>query len=104
MPPSPSAKREDRRRLERRLAHAALAVRLLTSRRPQAAALVAQARAAVDRWEHERLCSAHYISRWRALLAGPAERVARSLVEPGEWKDALFQNSPWGFALGPLAP
>jgi hypothetical protein len=53
----------------------------------------------VDRWERERLCSAHYISRWRALLAGPAERVARSLVEPGEWKDALFQNTPWTFAL-----
>ena len=96
--------RENARRLERRLAHAALAARLLAARRPAARALVARARAAVDRWERERLCSRHYVSRWRAMLAGPVEEVARSLLEPGEWKDALFQNTPWGFALGPTAP
>jgi transcriptional regulator with XRE-family HTH domain len=91
--------REKARRLERQLAHAVLAARLLSARRPAARVLVATARAAVDRWERERLCSRHYISRWRAMLAGPVERVARSLLEPGDWKDALFQNTPWAFAL-----
>jgi transcriptional regulator with XRE-family HTH domain len=96
--------RERARGLDRRLGHALLAVRLLTAGRPQARVLVARARAAVDRWERERLCSDHYISRWRAMLAGPVDRVARSLLEPGEWRDALFQNSPWAFALRPTAP
>jgi transcriptional regulator with XRE-family HTH domain len=91
--------RENARRLERRLAHAVLAARLLGARRPAARALVATARAAVDRWERERLCSRHYIARWRAMLAGPVEGVARSLLEPGDWRDALFQNTPWAFAL-----
>jgi transcriptional regulator with XRE-family HTH domain len=93
--------RERTRRLDRRLAHAALAARLLGARRREARTLVATARAAVDRWERERLCSRHYVSRWRALLAGPVERVARALLEPGEWQDALFQNTPWAFALEP---
>jgi transcriptional regulator with XRE-family HTH domain len=90
---------ERTRRVDRRLAHALLAARLLAARRAEAKALIAAARAAVDRWERERLCSRHYISRWRAKLAGPVERVARSLLEPGEWTDALFQTTPWAFAL-----
>jgi transcriptional regulator with XRE-family HTH domain len=89
---------ERARRLERRLAHAVLAARLLTAG-PEASALIRTARAAVDRWERERLCSRHYIVRWRAMLGGPVGRVARSLLEPGEWKDALLQNTPWTFAL-----
>jgi transcriptional regulator with XRE-family HTH domain len=91
--------RERSRRLGRRLAHAALAARLLAARPREARALVATARAAVDRWERERLCSRHYVSRWRAKLAGPVGRVARSLLEAGEWTDALFQTTPWAFAL-----
>lgn len=91
--------RERRRRLERRLAHAALAVRLLEARAPQAKALVARAHGAVDRWERERLCSRHYVTRWRAMLRGPIGRVAGLLLDPGDWRDALFQNSPWAFAL-----
>jgi transcriptional regulator with XRE-family HTH domain len=89
---------ERARRLERRLAHAALAARLLAAG-PEARPLVRAARAAVDRWDRERLCSRHYVDRWRAMLAGPVERVARSLLEPGDWRDALFQNTPWTFAL-----
>jgi transcriptional regulator with XRE-family HTH domain len=91
--------RERVRRLERRLAHAALAARLLAARPAEARALIAAARAAVDRWERERLCSRHYVARWRARLAGPVERVARALVEPDGWTDALFQTTPWAFAL-----
>jgi hypothetical protein len=90
---------ERSRRLDLRLAHARLAARLLSARRSEARALIADARAAVDRWERERLCSRHYISRWRAMLAGPVDNVARSLLEPDKWTDALFQTTPWAFAL-----
>ena len=95
--------RERARRLDLRRRHAVLAARLVTAPRPKAAALVARARLVVDRWERERLCSGHYISRWRAMLAGTTERVAQALLEPGAWGDALFQNTPWAFALEPAA-
>jgi transcriptional regulator with XRE-family HTH domain len=95
--------REGARRLDRRRRHAVLAARLLAARGSDARALVRHARRCVDRWERERLCSRHYVSRWRRMLAGPVGRVARSLLEPGEWADALFQNSPWAFALEPPA-
>jgi hypothetical protein len=65
---------------------------------------VRRARQVVDHWERERLCSWHYVSRWRALLKGSREHVSRSLLDPGSWADALFQNSPWSFALVPPAP
>ena len=96
--------RERSRRLDLRRRHAVLAARLLAAPRPKATALVVRARTVVDRWERERLCSRHYVSRWRAMLEGPAQRVAQALLEPGEWRDALFQNTPWGFALEPAAP
>jgi hypothetical protein len=92
--------REESRRLDRRLAHTLLAARLLSVRRPEARALIAVARSVVDRWERERLCSRHYIRRWRVMLRGPVPKVVRSLLEPGDWQDALFQTTPWAFALG----
>jgi transcriptional regulator with XRE-family HTH domain len=95
--------RERSRRLDRRRGHAVLAAGLLAAPRPNAVALIARARAVVERWEREGLCSRHYISRWRAMLAGPVARVARALLEPGAWGDALLQNTPWAFALGPRA-
>jgi transcriptional regulator with XRE-family HTH domain len=95
--------RERGRRLDLRRRHAVLAARLLAAPRPKAAASVARARGVVDRWEREGLCSRHYVSRWRAMLAGTVDRVARALLEPGDWGDALFQNSPWTFALEPAA-
>jgi len=49
--------------------------------------------------ERESLCSRHYISRCRALLVGPVDRVARLLLKPDKWTDALFQTTPWAFAL-----
>jgi transcriptional regulator with XRE-family HTH domain len=87
------------RRLERRLTHARLAARLLASRPDRAEALVRRARAVVERWERDGLCSEHYISRWRSLLSGSVARVAAGLLEPGDWHDALFQNTPWSFAF-----
>lgn len=95
--------RERSRRLDLRRRHALLAACLLSAPRKKATALVARARATVDRWEREGLCSHHYVSRWRTMLAGPVERVAQALLEPGEWADALFQNTPWAFALEPAA-
>jgi transcriptional regulator with XRE-family HTH domain len=86
-------------RVERRRAHAALAARLLIAPGGEAGALVRRARAAVDRWEREGLCSEHYVSRWRALLRGGPRQVARAILEPGEWRDALYQNTPFSFAL-----
>jgi HTH-type transcriptional regulator / antitoxin HipB len=91
------------RRLDLRRRHAALAARLLAAPPAQATALLRNARAAVDRWERERLCSDHYISRWRDLLAGPARRAALRLLEHDGWTDALFQNTPWSAALEPAA-
>jgi transcriptional regulator with XRE-family HTH domain len=90
--------REHARRLERRVWHARLAAHLLAIRRPAANALVGKARAVVDRWERDRLCSAHYVARWRSLLEAPVPRVAQALLDPGDWEDALFQNTPWSFA------
>jgi len=89
------------RLLDARRRHAALAARLLAAPAREAAARLRRARANVDRWERERLCSEHYISRWRAMLGGPVRRVALSLLEHNEWTDALLQNSPWSFALEP---
>ena len=52
----------------------------------------------------ERACAAVTTSRAGGrCCAGPRERVAQALLEPGDWADALFQNTPWGFALPPLA-
>jgi len=95
--------RERLRRIDARRRHAELAARLLASSARESAALVSRARANVDRWERDRLCSDHYISRWRTKLSGPARRVARALLEYDAWTDALLQNTPWSFALPPAA-
>jgi len=94
---------ESVRRLDRRHRHAMLATGLLMAPTSRARALVAEAGANVDRWERDHLCSPHYIVRWRRMLAGSVSRVARSLLRDDEWTDALFQNSPWAFALAPAA-
>ena len=96
--------REKARRLDLRRRHAILAARLVALRGRKAGALVARARAVVDRWEREGLCSRHYVTRWRAVLALPVGSLAEALLEPGEWGDALFQNTPWAFALEPALP
>jgi len=93
--------RERGRRLDARRRHAVLAARLLAAPPASASTFVRRARACVDRWERDGLCSEHYISRWRDMLAGPIRHVALALLEHGEWTDALLQNTPWGFALEP---
>jgi HTH-type transcriptional regulator/antitoxin HipB len=96
------ARERDRvRRVDARRRHAALAARLLVMPSRQAMVAIRHARSAVTRWERERLCSMHYISRWRGMLAGPPRRVATALLDRDDWTDALLQNSPWSFALDP---
>ena len=91
--------RERTRRLDLRRRHCALAARLLAASPAEATAMLRRARACVDRWERGRLCSEHYITRWRALLAGPVRRAGLALLAHDEWTDALLQNTPWGFAM-----
>ena len=95
--------RERARRLDLRRRHAVLAARLLSSPPAEAAVLVRHARANVEHWHRNRLCSEHYVSRWRAQLAGSVPRVARALLAYDDWTDALLQNTPWSFALEPPA-
>lgn len=95
--------RERSRHLDSRRRHAAVAAALLALPATEAAGLVRQARANVDRWERDQLCSEHYITRWRERLDGPVRTVALRLLEHGDWTDALLQNSPWSFALEPSA-
>jgi len=94
---------ERARRLDARRRHATLAAHLSAAPAREASALIARARANVDRWERGGLCSSHYISRWRRMLAGPPRQVARALVRDDDWTDALLQNTPWAFALPPAA-
>lgn len=98
------ARAHDRlRRIDARRRHAELAARLLALPQREASALVARARDNVDRWHARRLCSDHYITRWRAMLSGSPKRVAQQLVSDDAWTDALLQNTPWSFALPPAA-
>jgi transcriptional regulator with XRE-family HTH domain len=94
---------ERARRLDLRRRHAALAARLLAAPPAEAAALVRHARENVDRWERDRICSGHYISRWRKMLSGAPRGAALALLAEDDWTDALLQNTPWSFALGPAA-
>ena len=98
------ARAHDRQhRLDSRRRHAVLAAYLLGASPRKAAGLLAGARANVDRWQRDRLCSAHYISRWRKMLAGSPAQAARALLREDAWTDALLQNTPWSFALPPSA-
>jgi transcriptional regulator with XRE-family HTH domain len=91
--------RERVRRLDARRRHAALAARLLAMPRAEAHAALRRARAVVARWERDRLCSGHYVTRWRAMLSGSPTRAAEALLAHGDWTDALLQNTPWSFML-----
>jgi hypothetical protein len=84
-------------RAERRYRHLELAVMIATDPR-KAKTLIAQAQAAVDLWRTRATCSPSYIKRWEALLALPPKELARAMTALGDWENALFQNSPWGFA------
>jgi transcriptional regulator with XRE-family HTH domain len=94
--------RQHRRRLIRRLQHAALAARLLLMPARMANAKVVDARAVVEGWRRERACRATHALQWRRMLSGSRERVARALLRQNETTDAFFEQSPWLFALDPV--
>lgn len=81
---------------DRLIKHQRLAIDLILMPQPQREALIARARAEVERWRRERLCSEDYIARWDALLGLPVEALASAMAcESLEWGTALRQNSPW---------
>ena len=90
---------------DRLIRHQRLAIDLLTMPRAQSAELVRLARAEVDRWRRDRLCSPDYADRWDALLAQPVAGLARGMCSDAEgWGTALRQNSPWPVVLPPVLP
>lgn len=91
--------RERVRRIDVRRRHAELAVQLMAMPPAKSAAALRRARAVVDRWERDRLCSTHYVDGWRKRLAGGVRRAALAMIEYDNWTDALLQNTPWSFAL-----
>jgi len=81
---------------DRLIKHQRLAIDLILLPAKQREALIAGARAEVERWRRERLCSEDYIARWDGLLSLPVEELARAMAsESLEWGTALRQNSPW---------
>lgn len=76
--------------------HLRLAIKLLTLPAAERKALIAQARAMVDRWQAEQLCSADYIARWRAWLRLPVNELAQAMTNTDdEWAAPMRQNSPF---------
>jgi PHD/YefM family antitoxin component YafN of YafNO toxin-antitoxin module len=76
--------------------HLRLAVKLLTLPAAQRKAMIAEARAMVDRWQAEQLCSADYIARWRAWLSLPTDELAKAMTSSDdEWAAPMRQNSPF---------
>ncbi|MGH7186164.1 MAG: hypothetical protein ACREIB_07815, partial [Pseudomonadota bacterium] len=61
---------------------------------------LAQARDQVAKWIRGATCSPRYVKRWSKILAGSPVEVADRLLEiEVEERNALFQNTPFGFLL-----
>lgn len=85
---------------DRLIKHQRLAIELLTMPKSQSNALIRQARAEVDRWRRDRLCSPDYGDRWDELLSLPRADMARAMCGDAQgWGTALRQNSPWHVVL-----
>jgi hypothetical protein len=81
---------------DRLIRHQRIALDLLTLPAGQIQALIDNARAVVNRWRQERLCSADYIERWTEILALPPQKMALRMVSDASgWGTSLRQNSPW---------
>ncbi|MFT4100728.1 MAG: type II toxin-antitoxin system Phd/YefM family antitoxin [Burkholderiaceae bacterium] len=84
---------------DRLIKHQKIAIELLLMPAAQRRAAIAKARAEVDKWRRERLCSPDYADRWQALLDLPATELARAMSDESlDWGRALRQNSPWHVA------
>ena len=108
---------EPKEMVERRQARLELSLRLLTLRNahlrialellldePATVAALDQARAMVDLWARDKVCSALYIDAWRKLLTGSVHEVGTALARMDKkWESALMQNSPFGALLSRAA-
>ncbi len=65
------------------------------------AAVLAQARARVERWRRDKSVHPHYAEAWFQVLLSEPEEVAQRLMDPGETMCALRQCSPFAGALTP---
>ena len=81
---------------DRLIKHQRIAIQLLTLPSTQRRQLIDRARAVVEQWRAQRLCSEDYIVRWSGILGLPPREMALSIVSDVEgWGPALRQNSPW---------
>lgn len=81
---------------ERLIRHQKVAIQLLTLPARERRALIRQARAVVERWRADNLCSRDYIDRWQSLLELPIDELASAMTSDADgWGNALRQNSPW---------
>ena len=82
--------------MDRLVRHQRIAIDLLTLPATERKALMQRARAVVERWQTDGLCSRDYIERWQALLALPPRELALAMTSDADgWGAALRQNSPW---------
>jgi len=76
--------------------HHRIALDLVTMPATQRDQLIKNARAVVDRWKNERLCSADYIQKWEEILKLDPVAMATTMVSDADgWGPSLRQNSPW---------
>lgn len=81
---------------ERLIRHQKIAIELLTLPADERRTLIRQARAVVERWRAENLCSGDYIDRWHSLLELSPRELAKAMTSDADgWGNALRQNSPW---------
>jgi hypothetical protein len=76
--------------------HRAVAERLLED-----PSLVGRVRERVDGWLRDGSVARPYAEAWRAILAEPAEVIARFLTDPGERARQMRQTSPFAGVLDP---
>lgn len=77
---------------QRRERHLRLAVELASG---GARDRIPQAKAQIELWRRDKLCSPLYIRKWAKVLKQPPKQMAQAMNAFGDWEAAMFQNSPW---------
>lgn len=81
---------------DRLIRHQKIAFDLATSAPDKRNSMIKEARAMVQRWRVERLCSSDYIERWEKILKMKPQAMAATMVSDADgWGPSLRQNSPW---------
>lgn len=76
--------------------HHRIAFDLVTMPAAERDRLIKNARAMVNRWRNEHLCSADYIQKWEQILKLKPVEMANIMVSDVDgWGPSLRQNSPW---------